>query len=98
MTGRAMRTTTAFGRATVDPESCTGCRACVASCPRKAIEVPQEYCCAKCVKYCLGMDVPCRPVALVVQERCDGCGACLEGCPSGAIRIVEPAARAVDRG
>jgi hypothetical protein len=46
-----------------------------------------NFCCAKCVKYCSTMEVPCEPARIAIcAERCDGCGSVLpERChPSGA--------------
>jgi len=77
-------------RAEINPLLCTGCRACIASCPRGALQEPQDYCCAKCVKYCLTLDVPCTPLAVFLREDlCDGCGKCVPACPEGAIRWEE---------
>lgn len=72
----------------VDPRRCTSCGECAAACPRGAIREPSGFCCAKCVKYCLAMEVPCTPAVFVVcAELCDGCGACVPACPTGAIAM-----------
>jgi hypothetical protein len=51
---------------TIDPTLCTNYRACVEHCPKHAIEEPLNFCCAKCVKYCLSMEVPCRPAGVTI--------------------------------
>ncbi len=72
----------------IDPVRCTGCKACLAVCPRNALSAAEGYCCAKCVKYCLSMEVPCTPcTSIVCEDLCDGCGLCLPVCPEGAIRL-----------
>jgi Pyruvate/2-oxoacid:ferredoxin oxidoreductase delta subunit len=77
---------------TIDPDRCSNCRACIAHCPKRAIEEALNFCCAKCVKYCLGMDVPCKPAGVTIcEDLCDGCGKCLSTCPHEAIRWLEPA-------
>ncbi len=47
-----------------------------------------NFCCAKCVKYCSTMEVPCEPARIAIcAERCDGCGQCVPCCPNEAIRL-----------
>ena len=65
---------------------CNSCYSCVEACPRKAILIPVNTTCAKCVKYCLTMEVPCSPELVVFSyDLCDGCGICVDACPHGAI-------------
>jgi Pyruvate/2-oxoacid:ferredoxin oxidoreductase delta subunit len=78
-------------RPAIDADRCVDCGSCVGVCPNDAIQEPMNFCCAKCVKYCLTMDVPCRPGSVVVcLERCDGCGTCVSACPHEAIAWSEP--------
>lgn len=70
----------------VDAAKCNSCYSCVEACPRNAILVPMNTTCAKCVKYCLTMEVPCSPEHVVFSyDLCDGCGICVEACPRDAI-------------
>ena len=71
---------------TIDAALCTSCGACMTACPVLAIVEPQNYTCAKCVKYCATMEVPCTPVGITIcSSICDGCGRCIPACPNGAI-------------
>lgn len=73
-------------RPTIDAAKCVDCKACIDGCPNHAIEEAFDYCCAKCVKYCLVMEVPCQPLRVAIRdERCDGCGVCVSVCSYGAI-------------
>ena len=73
-------------RPVVDAAKCFSCKACVEACPKDAIACPLDLYCAKCMKYCAYMEVPCGPpVAAICYERCDGCGACVAACPQHAM-------------
>lgn len=75
----------------IDPTLCNDCRECVAACPQHAIQEASNYACAKCVKYCISMEVPCRPANLAIcHQLCDGCGACVDACVQGAIQLPRP--------
>jgi ferredoxin len=81
-------TETAMHKAVLDAAKCSSCGMCVSSCPQDAIEEPMNFCCAKCVKYCSTMEVPCEPPRIAIcAERCDGCGQCIPSCPSDAIHL-----------
>ncbi|MCP3965943.1 MAG: hypothetical protein GY718_06240 [Lentisphaerae bacterium] len=42
--------------------------------------------CAKCVKYCSIMEVPCQPPNIIFNyKQCNSCGLCLKMCPEKAI-------------
>jgi ferredoxin len=85
------QTATAAHKAVLDTTKCTSCGICVSSCPLHAIEEPMNFCCAKCVKYCSTLEVPCEPARIAIcAERCDGCGQCVPCCPNDAIHL-EPA-------
>ena len=65
---------------------CTRCGACISACPRGAITDPSGNSCAKCVKYCSSMEVPCTPGSPCISRAlCDGCGDCIVACKQGAI-------------
>ncbi|HEY3452038.1 MAG TPA: 4Fe-4S binding protein [Myxococcales bacterium] len=70
----------------VDLARCSGCGECAARCPTGAVRAPQGGACARCVKYCLSFEVPCRREARPFRyELCDSCGKCVKACASGAI-------------
>lgn len=75
----------------VDPKKCRRCSKCIEICPTRAILESFNNCCARCVKYCITMDVPCSPEYLIFDyEKCDSCGLCVTSCPHGAIVMVKP--------
>jgi ferredoxin len=70
----------------IDPDKCTDCRECISVCPREAIFEPLNVCCAKCMKYCMTMEVDCkREKPAIAVGLCDGCGVCIPVCTVGAI-------------
>ena len=81
----------------IDPLKCTDCRKCVPACPRGAIFEPLNLCCAKCVKYCMTLEVDCRRERpAVAVDRCDSCGLCIDVCATGAITWID--GRLADQG
>jgi Na+-translocating ferredoxin:NAD+ oxidoreductase subunit B len=73
----------------IDPGKCIACGKCAAACTRNAILEPMNTSCAKCVKYCISMEVPCNPEILIFDySRCDACGACVSACPREALYWV----------
>jgi Fe-S-cluster-containing hydrogenase component 2 len=82
----AMSSLSAASLPVIDADKCTDCRECISVCPRDAIFEPLDVCCAKCMKYCMTMEVDCkREKPAIAVERCDGCGLCLPICPASAI-------------
>ena len=70
----------------VDLARCDGCGQCADVCATGAVRAPNAGACAKCVKYCLSLEVPCsREAHPFSYERCDACGRCVQACPTGAI-------------
>jgi heterodisulfide reductase subunit A len=63
--------------ATVDPETCTWCDACVEICPYDAIsQITTD-----------GPDGSARMVAQIDPTGCKGCGGCIPACPDNAIDL-----------
>lgn len=56
---------------TINRETCTGCGACVALCPKKILYI----------------DKPSGVCAVTDETLCDRLGGCERVCPAGAIRI-----------
>lgn len=83
----------------IDQARCDGCGRCVDACPEAALLVRVNTACARCVKYCSSMEVPCHPVRVLLnEERCIGCGTCVAACPSGAISASPDPAPSPGRG
>jgi len=73
-----------------DQSKCRKCNACVDVCPPKAISVISNTTCAKCIKYCISMPVPCHPEYVIFDyDICDSCGKCIEACSHGAIYMID---------
>ncbi|MBI5549110.1 MAG: 4Fe-4S binding protein [Deltaproteobacteria bacterium] len=82
-------------RPEIDSRKCTKCNECIRLCPQGAVIEPSNALCAKCIKFCLSMEVPCevkRPA--IVYQSCDGCGRCVTGCPQKAISWMSEKAQA----
>ena len=70
----------------IDALKCNRCATCIEACPREAILSQLNTSCAKCVKYCITMQVPCAPEHIIFNyDRCDSCGLCVSACPQEAI-------------
>jgi Pyruvate/2-oxoacid:ferredoxin oxidoreductase delta subunit len=70
----------------IDNSKCTKCDDCYIICPLGAIVKSSNTACAKCIKYCISMKVPCDPLNYVFcYEKCDSCGLCVSACKSEAI-------------
>lgn len=75
----------------VDAKKCKRCGKCIEACPIKAILESSNNCCAKCIKYCITLEVPCSPEYIVFDyEKCDACGSCISACPHEAITWYAP--------
>jgi len=72
------------GIASVDPERCTGCGVCVASCPKNLIAM---------IPYMNGIHVGCRSkdpsrdVRRICRAGCIGCRLCEKACAYGAVHV-----------
>ncbi len=87
---KKLNTEISVHRPAIDTTMCTNCKSCIVCCPTKAIQEPLNYSCAKCIKYCMTLDVPCRPAGVIIRyELCDGCGLCILSCPNDAIHWCE---------
>jgi Pyruvate/2-oxoacid:ferredoxin oxidoreductase delta subunit len=70
----------------IDILKCTNCDLCLSICPLHAIIKASSFACAKCIKYCISMNVPCNNQGYVFcYEKCDNCGLCITACENGAI-------------
>ena len=70
----------------IDKSKCTNCDKCVEVCHTNAILTSGNSACARCLHYCMSMEVPCNPGHYVFcYENCDSCGVCLDVCPVDAI-------------
>jgi Pyruvate/2-oxoacid:ferredoxin oxidoreductase delta subunit len=70
----------------IDYSKCTKCDECYINCPLRAIVKETSSACAKCVKYCISMKVPCNPENYVFcYEKCNMCGLCVSDCIYEAI-------------
>lgn len=75
-------------RPVIDQSRCNSCGICIRNCLAGALLEPSNASCAKCVKYCISIDVPCEPTkVMVLHDRCNGCGTCLTICPQEAIEL-----------
>ena len=74
----------------IDFSKCIKCNDCYIICPVGAIVKESSAACAKCIKYCLSIKVPCNPEHNVFcYEKCDNCGLCVTECKSEAIYWYE---------
>jgi len=70
----------------VDFAKCTHCDKCIIACKDKVITKANNDSCAKCVKYCISLTIPCKPDILHFDyKRCTACGDCIIVCPEHAI-------------
>lgn len=70
----------------VDSNKCTRCNACIKVCPVDAASIVLNSVCAKCIKYCIVLPVPCHPEYITFDyEKCTSCGKCIQSCQYAAI-------------
>jgi Pyruvate/2-oxoacid:ferredoxin oxidoreductase delta subunit len=75
----------------VDPEICKNCKKCINICPSNAVKTVRKNTCSRCVRYCLIMEVPCKPKKIVFEyDHCNSCGLCVDICPENAIYWFTP--------
>jgi len=70
----------------IDSSKCIRCDKCLIACPTGAIKNATNNACARCIKYCISMQVPCNPSHYVFSyEKCDACGLCFTACTEHAL-------------
>lgn len=70
----------------INSEKCVVCDLCVEICPVDAIVKDSVTICSRCIKYCISMEVPCKPVCYVIYgDICTSCGLCISECKNNAI-------------
>ncbi len=74
----------------IDSSKCIRCDKCMIACPTGAIKNATNNTCAKCIKYCISMKVPCNPAHYVFSyKKCDACGLCVIACDVNAMYWVD---------
>lgn len=75
----------------IDITKCTVCNKCINICKEKVIMKTDNQSCAKCIKYCIMMKVPCKPDNYSFNYLlCTACGDCVSICPEQAIYWFYP--------
>lgn len=74
------------GIAVIDKDKCTSCGKCIATCPKKLIElIPYD------AAYAVGCSSKDKGVVTTkaCTQGCIGCGICAKNCPTGAITVSD---------
>lgn len=66
-----------MNRVTIDTQLCKGCSICVASCPKKVMELNRDVI----------NDKGYSPAMVTDEEKCIYCGICAIMCPDSAITV-----------
>ncbi|MBI3353455.1 MAG: 4Fe-4S binding protein [Nitrospirae bacterium] len=62
----------------VKKEWCKGCELCIFACPKKIIELDEEF-----------NNQGYHPAKLIDADKCTGCAMCAEMCPDVAIEVYK---------
>ncbi len=70
----------------IDISKCSNCDLCYIACTYGTINKRNSMACAKCIKYCFSINVPCNPEHYVFDyKHCNACGLCISVCKNKAI-------------